>query len=418
MKKAIIILLTVLLSLYIQAQQLHESYPQWQKGDFDALMINTGRGDAMLITMPDGTRMLIDAGELDLEDPRTWSPRNTTAKPNASRFAYQWISHYIRILTPKGEKPVLDYSLITHFHDDHYGLVYDGSAKSCEGGYLLSGITGVGDNIPIRKIVDRGYPDYNQPYNLEYHLANGANKKEYQTFINYKEFLDYHKKESGLVIEKFDVGSDTQFVPKSGFSGFKIRNLYANGYTANKEIEPLYSDTASYKASENNVSCALRINYGKFSMFIGGDITGIGGVGDPQSYNVESAIAPLIGRVDVAVANHHAGRDVLNSTFIGTLRPRVWMQSVWSSDQPAHKTLIRLTSKGIYPDDRDLFATNILDVNRNFIGDLVEKAYKSTDGHILLRVKENGEYYIYILDSDRNDLKLKQKFGPYSGFTK
>lgn len=55
----------------------------------------------------------------------------------------------------------------------------------------------------------------------------------------------------------------------------------------------------------------------------------------------------------------------------------------------------------ILNDDKDLFATNILEVNRNFIGDLVGKAYKSTDGHILFKVIENRVYYIYILDSDR-----------------
>src|SRR5690554_6729158 len=39
--------------------------PAWEKGYLDIHFINTGRGDAAFIVMPDGSSLLVDAGDLD-----------------------------------------------------------------------------------------------------------------------------------------------------------------------------------------------------------------------------------------------------------------------------------------------------------------------------------------------------------------
>jgi hypothetical protein len=86
----------------------------------------------------------------------------------------------------------------------------------------------------------------------------------------------------------------------------------------------------------------------------------------------------------------------------------------WSSDHPGHEVLQRITSTYLYPGPRDLFATNILEANKNVIGPSLENAYKSTAGHIVLRVLPGGDtYFVIILDDESEEIPIKAVFGPY-----
>jgi hypothetical protein len=85
------------------------------------------------------------------------------------------------------------------------------------------------------------------------------------------------------------------------------------------------------------------------------------------------------------------------------------------ADHPGHKTLIRVTSPLLYSAKRDLFATNMMEANKDVIGPLVDQSYQSVQGHIVVRVMPGGkEYYIIILDDSRQDLQVKKVFGPYT----
>lgn len=68
--------------------QTAEYLPQWEEGCLDIHTISTGRGDACLIIMPDGTTMMIDAGD------------NGKAKdkqhPDNSLRAGEWQARYIK----------------------------------------------------------------------------------------------------------------------------------------------------------------------------------------------------------------------------------------------------------------------------------------------------------------------------------
>ena len=100
--------------------------------------------------------------------------------------------------------------------------------------------------------------------------------------------------------------------------------------------------------------------------------------------------------------------------MIKTFHPGVWIEQVWSSDHPSHEVLIRLTTPYLYKEPRDLFATDMLQANKDVIGALIDKSYKSTRGHILVRVMPGGNsYYVIILDDEVADLKVKDVFGPY-----
>ena len=48
---------------FMQGVSAQEYLPKWQEGYMDIHTIATGRGDATLVVMPDGTTLMIDAGE-------------------------------------------------------------------------------------------------------------------------------------------------------------------------------------------------------------------------------------------------------------------------------------------------------------------------------------------------------------------
>ena len=90
----------------------------WQPGMLDIHQISTGRGNAGLYIFPDGTSLLVDAGELPGPN-----PQHTPARPDDSRRASQWVVRYIRHALRHDPQPALDYVLLTHFHQDHMGEV-------------------------------------------------------------------------------------------------------------------------------------------------------------------------------------------------------------------------------------------------------------------------------------------------------
>jgi glyoxylase-like metal-dependent hydrolase (beta-lactamase superfamily II) len=119
----------------------------------DIHQIATGRGNSALTIMPDGTTLLVDAGAAGD------GIAETDPHPDASRSPGAWIVRYLQRHLPKGVSS-LDYALITHFHVDHMGQLRASSPLAGAGTYKLTGITEVGDAIPIHRMLDRAWPDY------------------------------------------------------------------------------------------------------------------------------------------------------------------------------------------------------------------------------------------------------------------
>jgi beta-lactamase superfamily II metal-dependent hydrolase len=395
----ILILCICIADVYSQSTEL----PGWQKGYLDIHFINTGRGNAALYILPDGTTLLVDAGDLPSSD----SLRRSPAVPDNSKTPAQWIVEYIKQFYPAGKKVVLDYALVTHYHDDHFGH-FDNSVKTHpEGGYKLSGITEVGSLIPIKVLLDRGF-DFPINYRdtvLQNNLGKNNEAAGYiSTIKNYWKFINYQGKVNGLENYKLKVGSTSQIKLLNNaddYPYFKIKNLFADG-----EISNSWNDSIGYSlfkagefTDENNLSCGIKITYGKFDFYTGGDIPGINETGASEFRSMEALAAPVIGAVDVATLNHHGNRDSQNEYFVRTIRPRVWIGQSWTSNHPGEEVLRRITSTDIYPGERDLFTNFFSAANSTVIGRRGISSYKSTSGHIVVRVKPGGdEYDIYILN--------------------
>ena len=359
--------------------------PAWEKGMLDIHCISTGCGNCTFFLLPDGTTMLVDAGDIRRPDVRASAP-----KPDSTRSPGEWIADYILDCIPAGKAPVLDYALVTHFHDDHIGCPMNARRVAPEGGYPLSGITEVGTLIPIRTFIDRGkdYPEKVARF-LEF----------------YQSFLDWQCAHAGMVYEKARVGASEQISlvnEPDAYPDFRIRILFANGEIAHRNKEKAAKSLYKGKdyPGENNLSVGFRLNYGRFSYYSGGDISGIGHTGKPDPKSMESEVARLIGPVDVAVMNHHGNRDTQNEDFVATLKPRVWIGLCWGIRHPGEEVIRRISSRYVYPGDRDIYTTYMAPATREFMGRYTTD-YKSFSGHIVIRVHPGGEdFEIYILEDD------------------
>jgi hypothetical protein len=160
-------------------------------------------------------------------------------------------------------------------------------------------------------------------------------------------------------------------------------------------------------------SLGVRVSYGAFDYWSGGDMPGLPRPGYPEWHDVESPVARAVGPVDVALLNHHGNRDSTNAFFVSALRPRVWIVPVWSSDHPGHDVLDRMYSTRLYPGPRDVFATNMIEANRVVIGPLLDRL-AAAQGHVVVRVAPGGAAYrVLVLDDTSESYAVTSVHGPY-----
>jgi hypothetical protein len=388
------------------AQVVGEVLPPWTEGMLDIHQISTGRGNSALFILPDATTMLMDAGTLGSHTIRHVAPR-----PDDSRAPGEWIARYIEHVHPVQDAPVLDYALLTHFHGDHMGGVEENSKLSNSGKYKLSGITEVAEHVVIRKMLDRGWPDYNFPSPMNS-----------QTMENYRVFLKWQAEQNGLIIQRFQPGRNDQIIlmkSPEDYPNFEVRNVVANGQlwtgvgtNTQEHFPPLEEVPKADHPSENPCSIGFRLSYGQFDYFSGGDMVGIPGPGGPSWHDVETPVARAVGPVEASILNHHGYIDSQNAFFVSTLRPLVWIISVWDSAHPTSAVYARLRSTRLYPGPRDIFATSMHEANKVVISGLKDLA--SNQGHILIRVAPGGNsFHVIILSDSDESLEVTAVHGPY-----
>lgn len=375
-----------------------EYLPAWQEGCLDIHTIATGKGDAALIVMPDGTTMMIDAGELN--------KAKDTPHPDGTKPAGEWQSIYIKhFLSQLPNRESLDYVMITHLHDDHIGNI--DTALPGTHGYNLSGITIVGEQIHFNKFVDRAWPDYDFPSRENVLNSNKGFIPHYMNFVKY--IADH-----GTEVEKFQIGSRRQFTmvnnPKKYSGMFEIRNLAANGEVwtgRGLKSRKMYSGDPTL-FDENMNSCVIRLRYGKFSYFNGGDLSGGNWpIYKSQERDFETPVAKVCGPVTVMKANHHGYYDTCNAFFMQTLSPQVIIIDARSDNHPVPSTMTRITDPQVWRGDRDYYIT--VDRPKVKLGEKLWSYFKPW-GHIVVRVYPGGDsYQMFVLDADSTDYHVIYK---------
>lgn len=391
----------------------------WKEGYLDIHHINTGRGVCTFMVLPDGTTMMVDAGDIDDSLFKSQPLTVTPPYPDNSKTAGQWIVDYIRQVLSTIQKPVIDYALLTHFHGDHFGVITTKTKTAANGAYKLSGYTEVGDILPIKMWLDRNYPANNYPTDLMQ-----TYKAEPSNFLNLQKFIAYQKENNGLQAASLQVGVTNQIVLKNApttYPNFKVTGVKANGtiWTGNgtSTFDYFTADSvldAKKKFSENPLSLAIKLSYGKFDYFTGGDNTGLQGYGLPTWFDVETPMAKAVGKVEVTTLNHHGNRDGTNENFLSNLQPKVVVQQTWCSDHPGQEVMHRLLSNHIYKGEKNIFATNIQEVTKHTLGFWFTQGYKSMFGHIIIRVLPGGNnYYVLIGETVNGKVQITKSFGPY-----
>jgi hypothetical protein len=306
----------------------------------------------------------------------------------------------------------LDYVVLTHFHGDHIGEVAPDSPAAPGGDYRLTGISDVAELLPIGKIIDRGYPNYEYPA-----AATDDSVKNYVRFVRARE-------KRGSKIEKFVVGSSSQIALQhspTDLANFAVRNLAANGEVwtgRGSETRNLFPALSKLKAeeypTENSCSIALRFEYGAFRYYIGGDLTCDTRFGTAPWMDVETPVAKVAGPVNVSALNHHGYFDATGVDFVRAMRSRIYVLQAWHASHPALSTLDKLYSPILYSGVRDVIATGLTQAASLADARLSDKML-SQHGHVVVRVSEQGrQYRVIVLDDTKEDGVIKASFGPFA----
>jgi len=245
--------------------------------------IDVNQGSSTLIVSPTNKSILIDAGEVI---------------GNYGDSVYRFIKNL--------GFTHLDYTLATHYHSDHIGgfpVVICSLSKRA------------GNDSILNYCYDRGDVDT---------FASVP-------FRNYRNLVN-SKRRTIVLGETINLGGGAMLVcvVKNGkvLNGDSVISL------------PAGSDNENYRS----IGCVLK--YGFFQLWIGGDLTGIGGERD-----VESKVAPIVKNIDVYIANHHGSSTSSTQTFLDSIHPRTAIFSMGpdnSYGHPHQPTINRMIAETCY----------------------------------------------------------------------
>jgi beta-lactamase superfamily II metal-dependent hydrolase len=316
----------------------------WTQGKFEIYLFDVGQADSQLIVSPTGKTLLIDAGE------KTW---------NSSRNANAIADKIRQVMGPSFGH--LDYIVTTHLHTDHIGTPGYG------GIWRLIEI----HNFTVGKLIDRDagvWVDSNHdgvcdPHTeIVWHNVGTTSGTAGKWLCYAMDPANANK----LHREVATVDSTSQIDLGPGVT-VKIIESDAKGVKMSDGTTPVEGNHSaeSLPPSENDYSITLKVTYGNLKYVTGGDTDGeYASSSYGYKYNdVESVIAPGIGRVDVIKANHHGSSHSSNQTYIDTLHPTVSLISCGADNtygHPDQAILDRLLSKS------KVYFTETCDPSRNY----------------------------------------------------
>ena len=401
--------------------------PAWQEGWLDIHSINGGRGESFYYIFPDGTTMLVDAGGSLPEEEYPLDPPGVPSKPSKEVSPGKVVTDYIRHFQPAVSAEALDYMMVSHFHGDHFGLLYPNPAPSQihpEGGFQMVSVAEVGSNLKVKTLLDRG--DFGSRASKGY-----RNPESWARYENYRRFQAWSEKANGTAYEPFAVGRDDQIVLRNDpakYPAFSVRNIAAGGnfWTGEGDgVDTTYTPSAAEclafaesedpdapNINENIFSCVFHLQYGKFNYFAGGDLQ----YKHKEKFawfDAEAPVARVMPEVDVMKLCHHGTSGTNSQALLDALKPEVAIAGNWRDVQPNPATMKRVYKAN--PDTK-IITTNMVDRCRELLlADEVDPdKFLSTQGHVVIRVAPGGDrYWVLILEDGDQAYKVKAVHGPY-----
>jgi beta-lactamase superfamily II metal-dependent hydrolase len=248
----------------------------------EIVSINVGQGDTTLIKAPNGLRILIDAGSVVDADQQN-------RPPNA-------LHNISTVLDAYGG---IDYLIITHYHEDHYGMVKEiitqyglpRIAVLDRGGESKWGSSGVED-----------IPDDYLDYIFSKRNPNGVPSPGFQLDLG-----------SGAYLELLSIG-----YPDNPFDGIKKVKLLG------------LPDVTCGSDEENGKSLVFLLRWNGFDMLLGGDTNE-----DIEPYLSQILLNQGV-HVDAYKVHHHGSSTSSTQSFLNVLAPEISVCSVGHSGTYKH----------------------------------------------------------------------------------
>lgn len=367
-----------------------KTMPAWSEGYLDIHYISTNRGECALYIFPDGTTLVADAGEIHSGDEHP-------QRPNEESRVYEIYARYIKHFLPASSDGKIDYAFLTHFHIDHMGETHSSNPVHPEGGYQLCGFSGLYEEVPFRKLIDRGYPTYDDDPTI---FPPCSESKATPNFIKFVKYAVGHK---GLVAERYNLGTDQQIVltgaNKDKYTNFRVFNHVGNAKCYQKGSDGTGVIKGSEAGSENGQCCGFHVQYGKFDFIAAGDL-----VSTPQ--NMQALYCrDYIEKLEGFKSNHHMntnswGTGMKNYAF----NPRVIIIPSFNVVH-ADPGILSYLFQQVWV--KDIYLTKNWDSTMEANKDVYAQC-AGYDGHVVLRVDPGGEQFrVYMLDNRDELYKIK-----------
>ena len=259
---AFLTLTALLVAAPAAAQHLRIYYPDIEQGS------------STLVVSPTGKAMLIDAG-------------------TGIKAAEDGVEHFINDLIDAGIVASLDYTVATHYDEDHIGRM--------ENVYQL---------VPLA------------PGAIAYDRGTFGSTPATFAYSDYSFGASLHNRTTGTVCTVIDLGG-----------GVTAKFITVNGEVCSGNNV----DISTSGQFENAASLTVLVEYGDVDVWIGGDLTGNPDFGVAD---VESEAGTPVSDVDVYTLNHHGSRTSSNATFLGLLKAEVGLNQNSASNNHGHPNTI------------------------------------------------------------------------------
>lgn len=374
------------------------TYPGWKAGELDIHFIHTGVGEQTFFIFPDGTTMLLDCGDTHHAKYMSEIP----PRPDPSRYGGEWVSRYIQRVIPKGRRTI-DYVMLSHWHGDHTGDLMFGGKETADG-RIVCGIPLVGEDFTFRHYLDHQYPK----------MGEHALDPDPGSLKLIKAWLPYARRRDGMACAKLEVGALNQIrmlKNAAAYPGFEIRNLAGNGVLwdgkdGTTDFAAITAKrTGKDAVSENLLSGAIRIRYGRFTYYTGGDNELMMTGEDGRKFNWEAAIGRVCGPVCVAKTNHHAGAWGMSPEFCREIRAKVYLSSVWQARMLDRKSLGAMCSRELYPGNRRIHFGDIAERMKPIAAEYGKDIAPA--GHAVVKVAPGGgAFKVFALDATDESMRI------------
>ena len=355
--------------------------PAWRKGELDIHFIHTGVGEQTFFIFPDGTTMLLDCGDTH----HAKYMKDVPPMPDGTKYGGEWVGRYIqRIVSGR----VIDHVMVSHWHGDHTGDLAFGGRRTADG-RVVCGIPLVGEDFAFRNYFDHQYPK----------MGEHAFDPDDGSLSLMREWIP-RAVANGMRAHRLEVGALNQIGllrDAAAYPQFEIRNIAANGVIwdgAGGVIDAAathIAKTGRDEIHENRLSAAIRLRYGRFSYYSGGDneLTMVGT--DGREFSWEGLVGRTVGPVDVCKTNHHAGISGMSPEFVKEVRAQAYLSSVWQARMVDVSSLSSMCSRELYPGERTVCFGHVAECRRDvalaYGGDIAPA------GHAVVRVAPGGDTF-------------------------